>query len=482
MKLPLCLALPLFAILTVPTTKGGDEPSQVSLEVLRKKIAAKEAERAQQPQGGSQLSGQLKLLQSLIERGDLARASQMLDNNMLAYGLPPELQEEWIRIVEQLRKELENKQAEATEAWRKEIDQLVAETKAACLSAKSSVDLDPLLIRCAALQMCQDRRNTVQSERSGRKLSGAASLLETWADFLDFRDAGNTKRANDILRNLRTNNSNFPILSVQDIDGRFVLNDADSLTVREAFPKIFHGVASPDDLPGALDRLKSLAANPMNPELNSLRTEQRRLEAVMQAWEAVKNGDDASALKALERANNSGGFDDASSYYEPLKSRILSTVMQRKTQSWSKLTLNPGEEPAAFLGRILDELQTKGDYPTMVEVMKFSDQMSRPNGVGAFTAERQAIERFRAGQRLEAAGDPLGAMTNYRSVIASAGGKYVPTAQAQEAFKKLQEKNPELFKSADAALLEEIRSLKMMIQSMMARMGAGRPPYPMPGE
>jgi tetratricopeptide (TPR) repeat protein len=269
---------------------------------------------------------------------------------------------------------------------------------------------------------------------------------------------------------------------VQEIDARFVQNDAESLTIREAWPKIFQGVASPDDLAGALERLNALAANPMNPELSSLGTERRRMEGMVQAWEAAKRGDNDSALKALDRAGSSGGFDDASNYYEPLKSRILSTVMQRKTQGWSKLTLNPGEDPTAFLGRILDELQAKGDYTTMVEVMKFSDQMSRQNATGALTAERQAMERFLAGQRLEAAGDPLGAMTNYRNVIASAGGKYVPTAQAQEAFKKLQEKNPDLFKSGDAVILEEIRSLKMLIQSLMGRMGPGRPPYPMPGQ
>lgn len=483
MKLPACFVLSLLALMTIPPGMAAEDSLDKDLEALRKKIAAKEAERAQPSQGESPLANQIKYLQALIARGDFRSADEMLEGNLRMYGLPADLQEEWSALVELLRKEVDKKQAAAAEAWRKDIDQLVADTKAGCLAAKSSSDLDALLVRCSSLQMREGRQNTVLTERANRKLQGAAATLESWADFLDFRDAGNTKRANEILRSLRTRDAQFPVLSVQEIDGNFLQNDSDALTIRDALPAIFNAVASPDDLPAAIERVNKLSKSPMNPELNSLSSEKQRLEVALQAWEAAKKGDDTAALRNLDRLSSMGGFSDANSYYEPLKNRILGTILQRKAQTWSKLTQDGNEDANSFLGRILDELQTAGDYAKMIEVMKFSDQLNRQNSSNQFSADRTAIERFLAAQRFESVGDDFGAMTNYRLVIGSLGGKYSPITQAQEAFKKLQAKNPEAYKGGEAAILEEIRSLKMMIQSMAGRMAPGGRPYPqMPGQ
>ncbi len=43
-----------------------------------------------------------------------------------------------------------------------------------------------------------------------------------------------TKRANEILRSLRSNDSGYPILNIQEIDSHFLQNDSESSLPREA--------------------------------------------------------------------------------------------------------------------------------------------------------------------------------------------------------------------------------------------------------
>lgn len=117
----------------------------------------------------------------------------------------------------------------------------------------------------------------------------------------------------------------------------------------------------------------------------------------------------------------------------------------------------------------------------MLEVMKFSDQISRSVPGASFGRDRIAIDQFLAAQRFEGIGDTLAAVTNYRLVVAAPAGKYTPTAQAQESLKKLQEKNPEIFKSYEGAVMEELRGLRQQIHILLGRSSGGRfPPYPGP--
>jgi hypothetical protein len=68
-------------------------------------------------------------------------------------------------------------------------------------------------------------------------------------------------------------------------------------------------------------------------------------------------------------------------------------------------------------------------------------------------------------------------MTNYRLVIGSPTGKYVPLTQAQDGLKRLQEKNPDLVKSYEGIVLEEIRSLRQQVLMFLNRPPSNRPPF-----
>ena len=445
----------------------------MEIEVFRKKLAAREAEQPQQNRGGTSLSVQIKVLQAALARGDYDKVQQML-GNLASYGLPPEYQEEWLQIVEQTSKELEKRRSESMDKWRVEVDQLVADTKKVCIEASTAADLDPLLVRCAALQMRREQQNNVLGERIAKKLTGVVNTLSAWTGYLDAKEAGNSKRANETLRNLRGNESGAPVLTVQEIESKFLQNDISSMDVRGGLAKIFGGVKSPDDLPAALERLKSLVSNPINPELSSLQSERDRLEAHLRAWEAAKAGDVTAALKTLER--NDGGFENAKAYYEPLKMQILDRVMQFHASKWSQLTKTENEAPAAFLQRILDELLAKGDRTALFEALKFADQITPSREGTGYSKERTAIDQFLAAERFEKAGDFLAAASCYRSVVGSSAGKYAPIEAATEALKRIQTSHPEAVKSHESALLEEMRVMRQQMQMLMGR-GPGGPHF-----
>jgi len=477
--LSLKLALCLLAGLAAPLFGQAEDDLASSVEAFRQKVAAKQTAQPQ-AQNLAQLSMQLKALQGMISREEYEAAGEAVAR-LEQYAAMLELGDEWTQFSEALGKSLKQRDEQALGKWRGEVDKLVTDTKKACQEAKDSAELDPLLVRCAALQMRRERGANILTQQTRRKLEGVAAALSNWTNYLDFRDAGNVKRANEVLRNLTNNDSQYPVLTASQINKSFLTDTSSAPNARTAFAQVFAGLKTPEDLPGAIERLQNIAALPDNMELNMLRNEQKRLDNLLQAWEAVKRGDDAAASKILERMQQGGGMEEAQAYYDSLKSQILGRVIQNKAPAWTKLTLNPGEEPAAFFGRVLDELNAKGDYPTMIEVMKYADQINRPPGNGGYTKDRMVLDQFLAGQRFENVGDVQAAVTNYRLVVGSPMSKYIPTGRAEESLKKLYEKNPEAFKNNDSALTEEIRALRQQVMMLLQRSYSAQPGTYPPG-
>jgi|GEM_PF-2786433 len=464
----------LVCILGAAQVAGVFADPSTDLEALRKKAATKESEQPRQTQGGQHFSAQLRQLQGYISRGEYERAKQLLEN-VAQYSIAPELQEEWARIANSLKGEIQTMQAAALDTRRIEVDQFVAATKKGCLDAQSSADLDPLLVRCAALQMQQGHQNNVLGERINRKLTGTATFLSTWATYLDSRDAGQATRANEVLRGLRTNGSVFPVLTDEEIGERFVKDVATSLDPRTALVKVFEGVKTPDDLPAAIARLEAYASNPMNPELRILRNEMEQITAIQKAWEALKTGDEKSVLEPLARVANTRDCNVTALYYDALNGQILREVVKRRAEAWTKLSQASDESSIRFLARILNELLVSHDYAKIAEVMKFSDQIPRSAYASSFWKERAALEQFFAAQRFESAGDIVSAVTNYRLVVGLPMGQYVPTVKAQEALTTLQEKYPEIFRNFEGAVFSELRSVRQELMNLQTRSQNMRP-------
>lgn len=417
---------------------------------------------------------QLKTLQMVIAQGDFERAKQIIQN-LSNYAMPPEVVEEWGELVILLNKELDAQEAASMEKWRKDVDQLVSDAHKACIEAKEVADLDTVLIRCAALQMQRQQQNNVLGERVYYKLSGTAETLERWAKYLDYKSAGSTKSANEMLRNMESTGQ-FPLLTKEEVSAAYLPPGPAQMTIREAWPKIFENVNAPDDIPLAIQRIKVLSEEPQNPELSTLKEEINRLSLLATAWNAVKSRDEIGAAQAMSRISNSGGFSDAERWEFPLQKQINGQWIEQRAGQWSKLTRQVDEDPLAYIQRIIKEQWDAGNYETVVEIMKFSDKLNR-SGQQQFTG-RAFIEQYLAGQRFEATGDDLAAIVIYRAVVAAPAGEFVPTEKAQEALKRLQAKNPEAFKDYEGVVLQELSNIKKQMQILMNRSPMGRPnPY-----
>lgn len=201
------------------------------------------------------------------------------------------------------------------------------------------------------------------------------------------------------------------------------------------------------------------------------------MQLLISAWEAAKKGNNATTVQAIERLSSSGGNVASKGYYDSIKNQILSRFIEGKAPAWSQLTQNSGEDIMDYLGRILDELQAKNDYATQLEILDLVSSLNRSQPTPPFLSARNSIQLFVAAQRFEKTGDILAAVTNYRMVVGSATGKYVPMAQAEAALKKLNESNPEAFKNYEGVLLEEMRSLQQQMQMLLGRSMNGRPFY-----
>lgn len=444
------------------------------LEGFRKKLSDAETKTAPDPRlGAYAFSNVIRQLESQIKQGDDERAIQTLEN-LGGEPIPSQLQDEWQHLSTTLIGELEKRKASRLEKSAATIDQLVQDTHKACLEAKISDDLDTLLLRCSNLQMQVARGNTVMNERLTHKLQGIAQTLTSWTSFLDFQKAGNAQRANTALRELVSDRSPYPILSLQEIEARLSEPDG-SMDVHTAVAKVFADVNSPDDLPTALKRLQAYSSNPQNQALQSLKMETQRTNTYIDAWQSAKAGDTANAMKLLNRSL--GGLEEAQRYYTPIKEQIEARIMQDKVTTWTKLTRNPNESSQAYLGRILVDLKTRGDYATMLDIAAFATQFDRTNSLMS-SSDREAIEQFLAGQRFEKAGDGLGAITSYRVVVGLPAGKYAPTEQATEALKALQTKYPEAFKDYEGVVFEQLRGLSQQLQLLRRNQLPGYPYRP----
>jgi hypothetical protein len=474
-RLLVCLA---FGMRCFSPLEANEEAAN-SVKAFREKIAPAtvapaESAAAREMQIRQRIGSRLKMVEAVLARDEFDRLAELV-HGVDRGDMPPEFQAEWLGISESLLGASEKMKAAAREQWYKEVDALVKMTRDTCLSAGKSGDMDPLILRVAALQMQRLGSETIVGQRAAEKLSGVTTAVQTWTHFLDFRDAGNSKAANDVLQNFSRNSSQFPVLTAADIQSRLLPIEEEKKASFATLQRFVTELANPADLEAALGRWKELRLDLKTPEGTSYEGEKRKLEVISGAWKAAARGENETALRMVESVSWGSGFDGLVAKEDTLREQVLRRVVMNMSARWAVSPLGATEGLQTYLLRVLDHLQSNADFGAMADVMGLYDRMGNPSGrTDSLARDRSTIERFLAGRRLEAAGDPMLAAIEYRTVLTTGGGKYVPLKEAGEAIQRLKEKTPEVLKETDATIIAELRSLRQQIQALQLRLSSGR--------
>lgn len=349
----------------VPPASAAQEDVVAKLRAFEEKIAATAAPAAaafgdappRESQARGRVIAQLRMLRALLAREEFEPAQQLLTNLHL-HELPPELQAAWLELSGALLADLGKLRADAVEKWVARVEELVKEVRAQCAAAKTAAELDPLLVRCAALQMQRLGPGTVLGQRAERKMAGVITTLETWASFLDFRAAGNMKAANDLLRNLAANSSHFPVLTVAEIEAQYLPVEKAQPSSRAALQRLIAGVATLDELPGALERLEILGNHPEAMQSHgSFAVEKKLLQAMQEAWQNLKLGNDEAAMRAFDLVTSTHLDPELQAHYGRLKEQFVRRLLSARVKRLSDLSPEPKEDLQVYLGRVLDFLE-----------------------------------------------------------------------------------------------------------------------------
>jgi len=463
----LCLSLPV-------AVWAGDINQQI--EEYGKKVDAEILKNPQIP-GNVHTRRMLQEIRRSLRQGNYDNALQIL--TQASYDLSPDQQADWQRFANELTASIEKEQANREESIQKDANALIADTRKACLEAKSSADLDSLFIRCAAMQGERNAQSNALNQRVADKITGCATTLDAWAKYLDLRDAGDARRANDTLKRLANNNSGFPVLKIDEIDARYMPVPSEEMNPSLVFFTLAAGVKTPEELPALKQKTLDYMAIPKNqPATEFLEMEIKRIDGLLKVQDLIAKKDYPNAFKAILRWNSSGR-SETMNFYDPIREQLQEVTFAKVMSQWTKLQKAEDEIDMAFIDRVLAELSAKGEYAQVLEVLNVSEMLQRMrpdnySGTGNPSGEKAAIEKFLAAQRFEEAGDYLSAITNYRLVVA-AKGPNVPTDKAKDALKILIEKYPELAKNQDGFLLQEMQSLRQEIRMIMGRLAPGRP-------
>lgn len=475
MKAPLTT---LIAVILAMSPAGATESEDAAAKIKAfEEKALKAPMQNSSPERTMRLRAQFQMLRTGIMRND-DESFRMMQQAAQLYDLPPELQEEWLKIVETISNEMEKRREKASEKWREQVDQLVEDARAAVLKAKASDDLDPVLVKAGTLEAPQRNRQNALDERSRYKLEGTLRTLQAWAKYLDFRDAGNVKGANSILDSLMNNSSEFPLLPLAEIRSHRK-PDPVNPSINELTEKIFEGVTSPEDLPKALARVDDLLKNSgvTAPHAYQLRSNKEKIERLEARWKLIGTSMSPADFRKLGTVRFTTE-DPLHALGEQINTLLVMDVLKGS----SGVAARADENPQEYMTRILDGLKDKEDYAGMIEVLS-TYQRTGQEIPPAWAIGRTALDRFVAGKRFDEAGDVYAAVTSYRMVLNTSGkSPYAPVEAAQAALKRIGETHPDALKNSDSMILEEIQELKRQIQLLMRRVGTGmqggRPMFP----
>lgn len=471
----------LLGTIPVAAVRGADPTTQLSdfIEQLKNSQSGPSGESYRR-----EASAQFKALQVAIKRGNYEQAQQLLQN-LGGYGVPSELQDQWGTLADTLAAQIDQLRQQSALQWKTDVDVLAKETREACVTAKVSDDLQPVLIACSALQLRRISQNSVLVERANQRLQGIVQTLQAWSNFLDAQESGNAQQANNALRNLMTGGNGVAVLPRSVIESSFVAEEKPVNDLDDVFRISFANVKTTADLPVAIERLQKFSKNPaISTQGLSFPREVERLQNLTGADAAIKAGNLEAAAAALDRYRSSGGYAGTNTAMLGILNDLQMEIITRRLTDLTKEKPESGEVPGDFVKRVADQLRAKGQYEELGSLVDIVNATNARSYQSSFTVpwspgDATAIRAFLIARQFEAAGDTLASINQYRTVIsAGQGGRYAPVDEARKSLEKLKTTNPEAFKDVNAVVLVQLQALQEQLRSLPFQIPRGPGSYP----
>lgn len=388
--------------------------------------------------------------------------------------LEGELRDEWLRLKQVIHGHEEDRQQRELETWNREVDEFVKAAHDACLNAKSSAELDALLLRGDGLSKGDSRAYSARSgslaQRINYKLEGTISALQSWGRFLDQARAGQPKTANTILRGLGKGRESFPLLSQEEIDARLLPEPVESedQNYEENLTKLLAEAKEPADLPGYIERLREFTKEPQLTNRDYFRRELQAAEQVLGVWETAQRGDLDGAQHGLR---NFATTDRPASgpLYQRVREASLQKLVSDKLAAFGFSPTAPDQPVEAQIEEALLGLKSAEKYQEMLDLMEFAQKLPPENpqtSRESYTQERSATQYYLAAQRFVEVADLRMAVFKLREVVAMEGVKFAPQEKATAQLKDLLHKNPLLAAENELTLLNELNALRTEIRQL----------------
>ncbi len=351
-------------------------------------------------------------------------------------------------IVNQVQEAL----AAQEQAYVESVDATINRAVEAGFNAGETEDLDPELVNLSELLGPESSSFRSDPARQSReKARAAVTFLCRWQDYLMYQNAGDHSHALTTLHDIARNSGDYPFVPRSKI-----LDQISSLRGNEPSgdPDGGDGALVPSLEGKKLEDLASLRAETKRRIMADGRTDALRefyddLDKLDRAYQEFQAGMVGAAFLFATDKGVTRRVDDE---FVPLRQELLLKTLPIYLNTVETYPMNPGEGPDDYLLRIIKEARAAGDWMTVwkgldaYRIVVFKSSKS-PIWLGA---DIQSVKQFIAAQNLERAGEYVGAIRTYQTVVLQPG-EYAPVDEAAERLIRLQEDHPEAYDAIDQA-------------------------------
>lgn len=403
------------------------------------------------------LSLQLKKVQIFTKNSNYREALQILqrlESQITSYLTSDRA----LEAIIELSGELQALQQNAHQIWYAEIDAVVEEARSVCLQAETSSELDPLLIKVAALEMKRPNASSnIVVTRGTDKLRGTVSSLQSWMRYLDHRSAGNAKAANEMLKQLGRNTSNYPLLNQEQLSDKWLevieLQDSNQVAIA-----ILVGIKGPDDLVRGIQEFEVAADNPQITKNEYFRAD------IIPKLITLKTGFDALEQGDLETAQSmSKPFTsyrpNLKPYMDALKNQLIKGIFIKKLEQFSGQPFDPKQSDEAQIEAVLAKLWEDEKLLELKEALLLEPKKANSNSSPRRHIQT-ALNYYLTAQKFEEANDVISAYQNYRYTLKRTGTEHPLNQLAVDAIKRMRVSHTDQLQQFDeSALIEGMEAL-----------------------